>query len=283
MYMQQTQSKVGLIPPVIIATVGTVVSGNVTASVLSGVLDQERYVGTIGTIIQGKLTASISGGILDQARHVGTIGTIQAGNITASISAGIIDQARYIGTIATILSPIPVTVTSIATVGTVVQGKLTASISSGILDLARYVGTIDVIGSLQTSGTLPVVLDTTAVNTIRWGRNVSPIWIHAAEKTSPIAGGTLLLKVVSSGKSGYIYGFFISAGEANNFKINWVSGGSGYSIRIPFGGLGAVQYADFVAMNEGAPADGSSTITVTNVSAGQAGVYYQARLLYAEI
>ncbi|MEM4976177.1 MAG: hypothetical protein QXT64_02510 [Desulfurococcaceae archaeon] len=117
----------------------------------------------------------------------------------------------------------------------------------------------------------------------RWGRDVSPVWIHGAEVTAPAAGTALVSKTVSAGKSGYIYGFFISAGEANDFMINWTSGGAAYSIRIVLPGKGTLQYVDFVPINEGLPADGGSTITITNVNAGLAGIVYQARLLYAEV
>jgi hypothetical protein len=117
----------------------------------------------------------------------------------------------------------------------------------------------------------------------RWGRNIEPSWVHAAEVTAPAAGAVLVSKAVGAGKSGYIYGFFISAGELNDFKINWTSGGTAYSIRIPFGGKGAIQYVDFAALNEGLPADAGSSITITNVNAGSSGIIYQARILYAEI
>jgi len=121
------------------------------------------------------------------------------------------------------------------------------------------------------------------LDNLRWGRNIEPSWVHAAEVTAPAAGTTLVSKAVGTGKSGYIYGFFISAGEANDFKINWTSGATAYSIRIPFGGKGAVQYIDIIALNEGLPADAGSNVTITNVNAGSAGIIYQARLLYLEV
>jgi len=117
----------------------------------------------------------------------------------------------------------------------------------------------------------------------RWGRAVDPIWIHAAEVTAPAAGTALVSKTVSTGKVGYIYGFFISAGEANDFKINFTSGATAYSIRVPFGGKGSLQYIDFTSINEGLGADAGSSITITNINAGGAGIVYQARLLYSEV
>jgi hypothetical protein len=117
----------------------------------------------------------------------------------------------------------------------------------------------------------------------RWGRNVAPAWIHGSELTAPAANTALVSNTVTTGKVGYVYGFFISAGEANDFKINWTSGGATYSRRIVFSGKGSLQYVDFIPLNEGLPADAGSIITITNVNAGSAGVVYQAALLYAEV
>lgn len=117
----------------------------------------------------------------------------------------------------------------------------------------------------------------------RWGRDVEPTWIHGSEVVAPAAGTALVSKAVGTGKSGYIYGFFISAGEANDFLINWTSGTVAYSIRIIFAGKGSLQYVDILPLNEGLPADAGTSISITNVNAGSAGVVYQARLLYAEV
>jgi len=124
---------------------------------------------------------------------------------------------------------------------------------------------------------------TTLAKLKRWGRNIEPAWIHGGEITAPAANTALVSKTVSSGKTGYIYGFLISAGEANDFKINWTSGGAAKSIRIPFSGEGALQCVDFIALNEGLGADAGTDITITNANAGASGVIYQARLLYAEM
>ena len=117
----------------------------------------------------------------------------------------------------------------------------------------------------------------------RWGRNVEPTWIHGDEITAPAENTKLVSVTVSSGKKGYIYGFFIVAGEANDFKINWTSGGETKSIRIPFQSGGALQYVDIVPLNEGSPADENTEISITNVNAGSSEVVYQARLFYAEV
>jgi len=117
----------------------------------------------------------------------------------------------------------------------------------------------------------------------RWGRNVSPVWVHGGEITAPPANTALVSKTVTSGKFGYIYGFFINAGEANDFRINWTSGSTSYSRRIVFPSKGSLQYVDFTAFNEGLPASGGTSITITNVNAGSSGVVYQAAILYAEV
>lgn len=140
----------------------------------------------------------------------------------------------------------------------------------------------DVSGDLAKLQNLDVAL-TVLARLLRWGRDVSPIWIHSTGVTAPAAGTALVSKTVSTGKVGYIYGFFITAGESNDFLINWTSGGVAYSTRIVFPGKGSLQYIDVVPINEGLPADSGSSITITNVNAGSAGVVYQARLLYAEV
>lgn len=134
-----------------------------------------------------------------------------------------------------------------------------------------------------TSTSVTTTLNTASINDIRFGKNVTPTWIHATEQTAPGAGTVLVSKTVSAGKVGFIYGFLISAQEANDFKINWTSGSVARSIRIVFGGKGSTQDTEIIPINEGLGADGSSIITITNISAAGIGTIYQARLLYAEI
>jgi len=127
------------------------------------------------------------------------------------------------------------------------------------------------------------LIDSAGLRIIRWGRDIEPEWVHGTEVTAPAADTSLVSKTVGAGMSGYFYGFLISAGEANDFKINWTSGGTSYSIRIVFGGKGTTQNLSKTPLNEGLPADAGTSITITNVSAGSAGIVYQARLLYAEV
>jgi len=118
---------------------------------------------------------------------------------------------------------------------------------------------------------------------IKFNRSVSPAWVYGSEATAPASGTSLVSKTVGSGKSGYVYGVFISAGEANEFKLSWVSGGSTYGIRIPFSSKGAIYSILDVPINEGLPASSGSTITLTNINAGSTGAVYQAGVLYVEI
>jgi hypothetical protein len=117
----------------------------------------------------------------------------------------------------------------------------------------------------------------------RWGRDVTPAWVHGDEVTAPAAGTALVSWTVPVGKTGYIYGFYISAGEGNDFKVNWTSSGVAYSRRIIFPGKGTLHFVDVIAINEGLPADGGTSVTITNVNAGSAGIVYQAALLVVAV
>jgi hypothetical protein len=117
----------------------------------------------------------------------------------------------------------------------------------------------------------------------RWGRVISPAWVHAAEQVAPGAATALVTKAVTAGKSGYIYGLFIATQEANDFLLNWTSGGVVYHKRITFGASGALEVEDPLPMNEGLPADAATNVTITNVNAAGGGMIYQANLLYGEI
>jgi hypothetical protein len=118
---------------------------------------------------------------------------------------------------------------------------------------------------------------------IKWGRDVSPFWVHGGEVTAPVAGTALVSWSVPTGKVGYIYGFFISAGEGNDFKLNWTSGGVVYSKLIMFPSKGTLHFTDIVALNEGLPADPGTSITITVVNDGSTGAVYQAALLVATV
>lgn len=124
------------------------------------------------------------------------------------------------------------------------------------------------------SNPVPVTINARALN---------PIWIHAIAVTAPGAGTVLVSQTVAAGKQGFIYGFLISSQEANNFLINWISGGAARSIRIVFGAQGSTQDTEVVPLNEGLPADAGTNVTITNVTISGVGIIYQARLLYAEV
>ena len=125
--------------------------------------------------------------------------------------------------------------------------------------------------------------DPSGAKLIRWGRDVTPAWVHAVEVVAPLVGAVLVTQAVGAGVSGYIYGFFISVGEGNDFLLNWVSATVAYSKRLVFGAGGTVETIDQVPLNEGYPADAGSAVTIINVNAGAGGIIYQACLLYAEV
>jgi hypothetical protein len=140
-----------------------------------------------------------------------------------------------------------------------------------------------VLPSITTPDFYAVGIDRYArIMTNLYGKDVVLSWVHGSEITAPAANTALVSKTVSTGAKGYIYGFFVSVPEPNDIKINFTYNNTNYSIRIPFSAKGAIHFADIIPINEGMPADGGSTITITNVNAGSVGLIYQARLLYAE-
>lgn len=153
------------------------------------------------------------------------------------------------------------------------KGKITLLIGQEYFRVASQTITIlrDLAGLLKVAD-LPTIIRTQKCK-----------WAHGTEITAPTPNQTLVSATITVGKIGFIHGFFISAGEPNDFLINWVCGGAQYSIRIPFSGKGALQYVDYIALNEGLPADGGTNMTITNVNAGSTGIVYQARLLYVEV
>ena len=110
-----------------------------------------------------------------------------------------------------------------------------------------------------------------------------PSWYRAAEVSAPGAGTALITKTVTAGKHGYIYGFLISAQEANDFKINWTNAGNPYSIRVVFANKGSTQDTEDIALNGLLSADAGTNITITNINVGVVGIIYQAALLYLEL
>ena len=118
---------------------------------------------------------------------------------------------------------------------------------------------------------------------IRWGIDQEPIWVRGVAVIAPGAGAVLITRAVGAGMVGHIYGFFISTQEANNFLMNWTSGGAAYSNRIVFGGLGTTQCVSPISLNGDLPADAGTNITITNVTAGAAGMIYQCHILYMEV
>lgn len=108
-----------------------------------------------------------------------------------------------------------------------------------------------------------------------------PTWIRGAEQTAPAPNTVLVTKAVSAGHEGFIYGFEITATEANEFLIKWNDGAARQN-RIVFASAGTMLVVFSKAYNEGEPAADTTNITIENVNAGNAGKTYSARLLYGE-
>ncbi|MEM2972676.1 MAG: hypothetical protein QXS50_00820, partial [Candidatus Caldarchaeum sp.] len=122
-------------PPLnVIATLGTVVSGGLTASIQTGRLE---HVGTIGTVQAGNVTASITGTLPTSVKETvglqpgGTVSATVIGTVTVSVkeTVGLTQGGTILASILGTLKPIE----SVATIGSILEGKLTASISGGVL------------------------------------------------------------------------------------------------------------------------------------------------------
>ena len=138
-----------IITPEQIGTVGTLLAGNVTATVSDGQLADVGTVGTVqaqanlaqaslvGSLAAGNVTATVSGG---QLSDVGTVGTILSGAISASITGG---NIPVVGTVGTLQAQANIAVASLVgslgspvgvaggTIGTLQAGNVTATISGG--------------------------------------------------------------------------------------------------------------------------------------------------------
>lgn len=112
--------------------------------------------------------------------------------------------------------------------------------------------------------------------------NVEPTWYHENSVTAPTGGTDLVTRTVAANVSGYIYGFFVAAQEANTFNLRWTSGGTAYARIIPIGGSGSIEYSNDKPLNSSLPADTGTAIHIQNETTGSAGILYQASLLEAE-
>jgi len=118
----------------------------------------------------------------------------------------------------------------------------------------------------------------------RYGHLTMPRWYYSDLISTPTANQVLLTVSISSDKLGYIYGFYVSASEGNDFEIVWVDvNGVTNRYRIVLAGKGNVQYADVISLNEGLPAQKGSNIQVVIVNAGSSGSYYKVGLLVGEV
>jgi len=117
----------------------------------------------------------------------------------------------------------------------------------------------------------------------RYGHLTIPRWYYSDIIFEPSANQILLTVSIPDGYLGYIYGFFISASETNDFTINWIDiNDVSRSYRIVLAGKGSIQYADIVPLNEGIPSK-AGNIDFKIVNAGSTGSYYQVGLLVGDV
>jgi len=117
----------------------------------------------------------------------------------------------------------------------------------------------------------------------RYGHLLTPFWIYGSIVSQPSAGQSLVQHTTSK-KYGYIYGFFITASEGNDFNIEWTDiNNQSITYRVSMAGKGTVHYADTIPLNEGRPAKQNTTIAIKVVNAGGSGSYYQAGMLVGEV
>jgi hypothetical protein len=107
-------------------------------------------------------------------------------------------------------------------------------------------------------------------------------WKIGTEQVAPPALTPLVTQTVDETYPlGRIYGYWVSADEANNFRLTWTSGvARSMLICLPVGGT-IVVVLDFQSLNESMLAPTTSTIQIVNVAAGAAGKRYQAGVLLA--
>jgi hypothetical protein len=114
----------------------------------------------------------------------------------------------------------------------------------------------------------------------RYGHLLTPRWYYGGLVQAPSANAELVGVDVPSGRKGYIYGFYISASELNDFNVEWTDQtGTVYQYRVVLAGKGTVHYADIVALNEGLAAKEATRISVKVLNAGSSGSYYKAGLM----
>jgi len=136
-------------------------------------------------------------GTLDLAVELATIGTIVSGAMTASISGGVFDA---LGTV--------------DLVGSVAEGKVTASIIGGTLE------SVGVVGSLQTSGTLPVEIAQSKIPV--------PVNIQGYAATIPVfrRDEIVYTTIIASLSPSTVSGTFIST----TIDAQYYAGGVGFSV-----------------------------------------------------
>lgn len=111
---------------------------------------------------------------------------------------------------------------------------------------------------------------------LRWGAAGEPSWENGSESTAPGAGTALVTKTVTAGKTLYLYGFHLCSAEGNEFRIYVDS-----TVNKRY----AMQVAGVLDIVMGVPlltATSGQVVTIKTVNGANAGMVYQASLLYYE-
>lgn len=112
---------------------------------------------------------------------------------------------------------------------------------------------------------------------LRWGIPREPVWEHGAVETAPAALTDLVTWTVSTGKKGRVFGFHLSAGEANEFSLNVDA--TEYT-RYHLGSANPIDVVFPKPIVDDIAAGG--IVAIKNVTAAAAGITYQSSLLRDE-
>lgn len=142
-----------------------------------------------------------------------------------------------------------------------------------------YGNDIEIAQSNKTINTLTI-----ATNSLRYGRDVQPLWQGTAEVSA--AGGapvTLIDITVTAGKVGLFYGLSLDWQETVELLLQWTHSAGAKQRRFSLSGVGNLYLTDVQAMNEGLSADASTHIKVVSEGNPTAGKKFQGDLLYIEV
>lgn len=126
---------------------------------------------------------------------------------------------------------------------------------------------------------LQLETDSPAMLKQRWGVPREPTWTHGTVTDNPAAGTVLVTKTVTAGKTGRLFGLYITADETSTFNV-WFD--AVQSLHYALAGAGNIMIVLPTPIKDSIAA--GTVIDLRNVAAGGgAGNYYHAGLLYDEV